>query len=1414
MENTLVIKCSKSMQSIFRAQKLVLSFLLMVVLFSTNQLKAEGTKEVMPTSANGVALYLGNSNSSGPFFASPTANRIRFNISDHTSENFYFGGNWYDRTSIVQRSDVYIRITNSSNATVYGPQLYATSGAGYIANYTQGAAGPNIAGSAPTGYTPLMFNPTADGDYFVEIYASSTGGASPNLGYAVGVFFDFTVANTAGIRYPGRISCQKWSFLCYNPATFAGDINYSFEGDYYAYTQDSSIVEMEFAAGFKPFGYELAMNYFGVSNVGNFTNDRKSIISPSGSPSLPSSYLTFLNLPDTLVYIPTRYAPAPVLSGEVYGCPGNYLIPYTLADAGDLAILLDLNGTPGYQSGTSDRVLEILGVSVGNGVATWDGLDGLGAVVSGGVSAGIQATLFKGRTNVPMYDAELNTNGFTVNALFPAIGSRKLYWDDSGLTNFGTCGASILTDNVTGTGVIDAILLGGLLGPQHAWDGTGASTIVPAPNSSDGSSTAITCDDFGNARTINTWFYSSDVSSSLITKVLPSCDNDNDGITDDLDVDDDNDGILDVSEHNGTDPLLDHDSDGVPNYLDPEFPGFIDSNMDGINDNFDLDLDGIINSFDFDADGDGCDDVLEAGYTDLSPVDGQVDGTGFNGDGSVSGSDGYGTINDINNNSVDDYLELVDTDFDGIEDACDDSLNDLDGDGVADVVDLDDDNDGIPDTEEIDCINGFIALNSQGYTLNSDFNSSSTSSGSIAALGEYSNVAAPTPTNFDFSYSVSGSAQWVDGVELKNNASLGPDGRYINVQPNNTDLPNGDVAVYEITFNNPINNLAFKIGGLDNSDGVKIEPFLGTTALSTNPSNIQNINIPAGSFSLIGNTVVSTNGGANAPSNSIGVNFPGTVDRILVTTGKTNGDANTITLQFYEFSYCLDLDSDLDGVPNSRDLDSDNDGIMDVVEAGGTDPDGDGIIGTGIITDTDGDGLSNITDTDDNTTVLPGDGPGTALAIPNTDGVAGPDYLDIDADNDGIPDNIEGQPTVGYVAPSGNDTDMDGVDDSYDDDNGGTAILPTNTDLADNPDYIDLDSDNDGESDLLEGHDINGNGVIDGAELSPSGTDADMDGLDDAFDTVPLSAVTAYTNSGNGAASPLTDGDLADADNPSIGDLDYREFDSDGDGVNNNIDPDDDNDGILDVDEDANLDGDGNPLTNPTDADGDGIPDYLDLDSDNDGIPDVTEAGGDDPDGDGIIGTGVPTDTDGDGIPDLTDPDDNTTPAPNDGPGTVLPNTDTDGDGLPDSQDLDSDNDGTPDITEAGGVDTDNDGLVDNPADIDNDGLADIVDPTTPVTPGTPLPNPDTDNDGIDDVDDLDSDNDGIPDVTENGGSDPDNDGIVGDASVPADNLDTDGDGILDPVDSEDNTTPASDPGTGTSLPNTDTDLDGIPNAQ
>ena len=70
----------------------------------------------------------------------------------------------------------------------------------------------------------------------------------------------------------------------------------------------------------------------------------------------------------------------------------------------------------------------------------------------------------------------------------------------------------------------------------------------------------------------------------------------------------------------------------------------------------DLDGDGIPSDLDDDSDGDGCSDILEAGFTDADG-DGQLDGTGIDENGTVVGSDGYTTPADLDGDGTLDYLQ-------------------------------------------------------------------------------------------------------------------------------------------------------------------------------------------------------------------------------------------------------------------------------------------------------------------------------------------------------------------------------------------------------------------------------------------------------------------------------------------------------------------------------------------------------------------------------------------------------------------------------------------------------------------------------------------------------------------------------------------------------------------------------------
>jgi len=207
-----------------------------------------------------------------------------------------------------------------------------------------------------------------------------------------------------------------------------------------------------------------------------------------------------------------------------------------------------------------------------------------------------------------------------------------------------------------------------------------------------------------------------------------------------------------------------------------------------------------------------------------------------------------------------------------------------------------------------------------------------------------------------------------------------------------------------------------------------------------------------------------------------------------------------------------EYDWDLDGVPNFFDLDSDNDGIADIIEAGGVDTDDNGRLdipadtdGDGLLdnvdvnstggtdansdgiddsfqdgADADSDGIEDTADFDDDgdgvVNIIDSDEGGTPLADPDTDGDSILNRLDYDSDNDGILDIVEAGGTDfngDGILDSFGDTDGDGWGNAVDSDNGGTVHPLPNTDSTDGEDYIDLDSEGDGTFDWDEGFDDN-----------------------------------------------------------------------------------------------------------------------------------------------------------------------------------------------------------------------------------------------------------------------------------------------------------------------------------------------------
>ena len=271
------------------------------------------------------------------------------------------------------------------------------------------------------------------------------------------------------------------------------------------------------------------------------------------------------------------------------------------------------------------------------------------------------------------------------------------------------------------------------------------------------------------------------------------------------------------------------------------------------------------------------------------------------------------------------------------------------------------------------------------------------------------------------------------------------------------------------------------------------------------------------------------------------------------------------------------------------------------------------------------------------------------------------------------------------------------------------------------PDHRDLDSNNDGLPDVDASFDSNHDGMVDGpvdADGVPSKNEegvvesiteptavnqsVDQQTIDEPSAEEPSAAQEPSANQEPAAEDlllddlPLEDVGVADAD-----DKPGSTSASPPASATLNI--------ISDLDRDSIAD----TVEGLDDADGDGVPNRYDLDSDNDGLADLIEAGAEDRDNNGVI--------------------DDAADSPVTTYTTVVP--DFDRDGVPDFLDIDSDQDGRFDLVEAGGVDLDANGTIDDLIDQNGDGWDDRL-----LLQALPLP---------------DTDSDGNPDTLDNDGNAP-----------------------------------------------------------
>jgi gliding motility-associated-like protein len=460
----------------------------------------EGIKQLLPdTTISEAGLYIDNS--AGTIYADfavascPANYRLYIHVK-HAGEYILFG---------IQSNYINVPYNlRKPNGTIAlsGILPFYPGQTGYIRYYSQAFAGPY---PSYGGYTPLSYHITSSadtGDYYFEIPTSVIYAVEFDL-------WDFQVVS--GQHYPaipsdainGRLWSQSWQLyasLGSSPSDYQ-----PFNGTFYVYADDGIVTKLAFsnaAVG----AVTIFCNPYGCLNTGNFPSDRQSnnnntfLVFPG-----IAQYKVFINNPDSTVYPSGFY-------GSILGTPSMIPDPNYPPCSVEKYIVVDVNksgrvevditfpyGAPGTNVSLYDSVVP------GVNDIPWNGLDGMGNAVPDGTQISVKVIYMNGLTNLPVWDQEMNPDGYIITLVRPANASGlqpPSFWDDSQLvpnTSGDPCNNPPQTVNLTGC---TPGSMQGYIGchPWHPIDG------------------------YCHNKMINTWWYGSTTSSNfscMYTGVVP-----------------------------------------------------------------------------------------------------------------------------------------------------------------------------------------------------------------------------------------------------------------------------------------------------------------------------------------------------------------------------------------------------------------------------------------------------------------------------------------------------------------------------------------------------------------------------------------------------------------------------------------------------------------------------------------------------------------------------------------------------------------------------------------------------------------------------------------------------------------------------------------------------------------------------
>uniref|UniRef100_UPI003562BA9F hypothetical protein n=1 Tax=Ancylomarina sp. TaxID=1970196 RepID=UPI003562BA9F len=435
----------------------VLIALIVMFCIGANNVYAEGTKQLAPKTGDRVYTAF-NDAKHGNFgnYNSKDTERIYIHIKDPANELVYFGfsqfvNNGHSHSSSYGKVNTWMRIKDPNGIVVW-PKYDSHNGekvpGNMVTSLAQVKNGPNqICGSG--GYNAFVFNPNSGpGDYYIEFSAAQ---ATYKKRAIYTEWWDITVASKgAGKKaIDGRVYAKQWALV--SPRISNDWYDRDFNGKVYSYAESTSysggyVTEVDFEnSGFRGARFSIAFNSTGTDNTLDFEVNRKSVENKN---KLSPEFKIFLNEPDETAFPSAEGYGEFIVDEEnnyprLFGCPGKYFFRVAVEKKGRIDLLLDFHGSNNkYDPGTSDRIITTLSHPFPNeeGVLirdiAWDGLDGLGQLVTDIELVSCVFDYFQGTFHFPMYDVEHLTKGIvprTVRPETPTAYVPKLYWDDSNI---------------------------------------------------------------------------------------------------------------------------------------------------------------------------------------------------------------------------------------------------------------------------------------------------------------------------------------------------------------------------------------------------------------------------------------------------------------------------------------------------------------------------------------------------------------------------------------------------------------------------------------------------------------------------------------------------------------------------------------------------------------------------------------------------------------------------------------------------------------------------------------------------------------------------------------------------------------------------------------------------------------------